>query len=171
MSFLWSTCKMTFAQVNLAVPRGNEVVPLINRLATKFQHVVLTQDWHPRGHHSFASSHGKQHFQTIDASYGTQILWPDHCVQHTAGAAFHDELHIPHADGELGVGDTETARTPACGGIGCRHAPGPGHFAITYRTSNVPQVRRDDVAHSSCAGWTRLGAAHLRVPSLSKRND
>ena len=83
---------------NLAVPRGNEVVPLINRLATKFQHVVLTQDWHPRGHQSFASSHGKQHFQTIDVSYGTQILWPDHCVQHTAGAAFHDELHIPHAE-------------------------------------------------------------------------
>ncbi|MGC1761878.1 MAG: bifunctional nicotinamidase/pyrazinamidase, partial [Pseudolabrys sp.] len=83
---------------NLAVPRGNEVVPAINWLATKFQHVVLTQDWHPRGHQSFASSHGKQHFETINVSYGTQILWPDHCVQHTAGAAFHDELHIPHAE-------------------------------------------------------------------------
>ena len=83
---------------NLAVPRGNEVVPLINGLATKFQHVVLTQDWHPRGHQSFASSHGKQHFETIDVSYGTQILWPDHCVQHTVGAALHDELHIPHAE-------------------------------------------------------------------------
>ena len=63
--------------------------------------------------------------------------------------------------GELGVGDTETARTPACNGIRCRHAPGPNHFAITYRTSNVPQVRRDDVAHPNCAGWTGLGAAHL----------
>jgi nicotinamidase/pyrazinamidase len=83
---------------NLAVPRGHEIVPLINSLAIKFQHVVLTQDWHPHGHQSFASSHGKQHFQAIDVSYGTQILWPDHCVQQTAGAAFHDELYIPHAE-------------------------------------------------------------------------
>ncbi len=83
---------------NLAVPRGNEVIPLINRIAKTFRHVVLTQDWHPRDHQSFASSHGKQHFQTIDVSYGKQILWPDHCVQHTAGADFHSELQIPHAE-------------------------------------------------------------------------
>ena len=83
----------------LAVPHGDEVVPLINNLATKFPHVVLTQDWHPRGHLSFASSHpGKQPYQTIDVSYGSQVLWPDHCVQGTAGAAFRDDLRIPHAE-------------------------------------------------------------------------
>ena len=82
----------------LAVPRGEEVVALVNALAPRFRHVVLTQDWHPRGHHSFASSHGKQRFQVIDVSYGKQILWPDHCVQHTSGAAFHNELYIPHAE-------------------------------------------------------------------------
>jgi nicotinamidase/pyrazinamidase len=83
---------------NLAVPRGHEVVPLINILAEKFDHVVLTQDWHPHGHLSFASSHsGKKEFQAIEASYGTQILWPDHCVQGTAGAAFRGDLEIPHA--------------------------------------------------------------------------
>lgn len=84
---------------SLAVPRGDEVVPLINALAAKFDHVVLTQDWHPRGHLSFASSHpGKQPFQTIEVAYGTQVLWPEHCVQETVGAAFRGDLHIPHAE-------------------------------------------------------------------------
>jgi nicotinamidase/pyrazinamidase len=83
---------------SLAVPRGHEIVASINALAAKFAHVVLTQDWHPRGHLSFASSHpGKQGYQTIEASYGTQILWPDHCIQGTTGADFRDDLHIPHA--------------------------------------------------------------------------
>ena len=83
----------------LAVPKGDEVVPIVNVLAARFAHVVLTQDWHPHGHMSFASSHpGKQPFQEIDAPYGRQILWPDHCVQSTAGAAFHRDLRIPHAE-------------------------------------------------------------------------
>jgi nicotinamidase/pyrazinamidase len=84
---------------SLAVPRGNEVVPLVNSLAAKFAHVVLTQDWHPPGHLSFASSHaGKKPYQTIEAPYGTQILWPDHCVQGSVGAAFRDDLRIPKAE-------------------------------------------------------------------------
>ena len=83
----------------LSVPRGDEVVPLINGLARKFAHVVLTQDWHPRGHLSFASAHpGAKPYQTIDVSYGTQVLWPDHCMQGTRGAAFRDDLDIPHAE-------------------------------------------------------------------------
>ena len=84
---------------NLSVPRGDEVVPLINSLAVRFSHVVLTQDWHPRGHLSFASSHpGKNPYQTIDAAYGTQVLWPDHCVQGTYGASFREDLAVPHAE-------------------------------------------------------------------------
>jgi nicotinamidase/pyrazinamidase len=83
----------------LAVPHGHEVVPTINRLANRFRHVVLTQDWHPPGHHSFASSHpGKRPFETVTVDYGQQILWPDHCVQGTIGAQFHDDLQIPHAE-------------------------------------------------------------------------
>ena len=83
----------------LSVPRGDEVVPLINGLAEKFAHVVLTQDWHPRGHLSFASSHpGTKPYQTIEVAYGTQVLWPDHCVQATRGADFRDDLKIPHAE-------------------------------------------------------------------------
>jgi nicotinamidase/pyrazinamidase len=82
----------------LAVPHGDEVVPVINSLAEKFRHVVLTQDWHPRGHLSFASSHpGKKPFETIAAAYGPQVLWPDHCVQMTAGAEFHPALRVPNA--------------------------------------------------------------------------
>jgi nicotinamidase/pyrazinamidase len=81
----------------LAVPGGDEVVPIINRLAGKFRHVVLTQDWHPRGHSSFATSHsGKSAFDNVTASYGPQVLWPEHCVQETPGAAFHGALQIPH---------------------------------------------------------------------------
>jgi nicotinamidase/pyrazinamidase len=82
----------------LAVPKGDEVVPVINRLAARFDNVVLTQDWHPRGHASFASSYpGKKPFETIDLPYGKQVLWPDHCVQTTPGAALHAGLKIPHA--------------------------------------------------------------------------
>jgi nicotinamidase/pyrazinamidase len=83
----------------LAVPRGDEVMPAINRLCEKFRHVVLTQDWHPPGHLSFASSHpGKQPFEVVTAPYGPQNLWPDHCVQNTPGAEFRRDLVAPHAE-------------------------------------------------------------------------
>ncbi len=84
---------------SLAVNGGDEIVPIINRLGTAFQHVVLTQDWHTPGHISFASVHpGKKPFETVQLSYGTQVLWPDHCVQGTEGAALHKDLGIPHAE-------------------------------------------------------------------------
>jgi len=76
------------AGVALAVPRGDAIGPTVNRLATRFAHVVLTQDWHPPGHRSFASSHpGSRPFETVATDYGPQILWPDHCVQGSPGAA------------------------------------------------------------------------------------
>jgi nicotinamidase/pyrazinamidase len=82
----------------LAVPRGDEVVPIVNRLARAFDHVVLTQDWHPAGHQSFASSHpGRKPYDVIEVAYGPQILWPDHCIQGSVGAAFRIDLDIPHA--------------------------------------------------------------------------
>lgn len=83
----------------LAVPEGDSIVPAVNRLAAEFAHVVLTQDWHPPGHSSFASAHpGRQPFETIEVSYGSQTLWPDHCVQGTPGAAFHPGLAAAHAE-------------------------------------------------------------------------
>jgi len=83
----------------LAVVDGDAVVPVINRLAQRFAHVVLTQDWHPAGHSSFATSHpGTAPFQTVTMAYGPQTLWPDHCVQGTAGAAFHSQLSTERAE-------------------------------------------------------------------------
>ncbi len=77
----------------LAVPDGDQVVPVINRLGGLFAHRVLTQDWHPGDHQSFASNHSNQNpFSIIELSYGQQVLWPDHCVQGTPGAAFHSAL-------------------------------------------------------------------------------
>ena len=82
----------------LAVPRGDEVLPIVNRLAERFQNVVLTQDWHPRSHLSFASAHpGRRPYEAITVAYGQQLLWPDHCVQGTRGAEFHSALRIVHA--------------------------------------------------------------------------
>ena len=83
----------------LAVAGGDEVVPLINQLSRDFEHVVLTQDWHPAGHSSFASSHGgKRPFEMIMMPYGEQTLWPDHCVEGTEGAAFHPRLEWTKAE-------------------------------------------------------------------------
>ena len=83
----------------LAVPEGDAVIPTINRLAGEFAHVVLTQDWHPRGHASFASAHpGRTPFETVEAVYGPQTLWSDHCVQGSLGAALHPALDVPHAE-------------------------------------------------------------------------
>ena len=83
----------------LPVPAGDTIVPIVNRLASAFRHVVITQDWHPKGHISFASSHpGKKPFETIELSYGLQVLWPDHCIQGTPDADLHKDLRIPHAE-------------------------------------------------------------------------
>jgi nicotinamidase/pyrazinamidase len=82
----------------LAVAGGNDIVSLINQLAKRFTYKVLTQDWHSRGHQSFASSHpGKLPFDTMTMPYGEQTLWPDHCVQGSRGARFHPDLEVSDA--------------------------------------------------------------------------
>ncbi len=84
---------------SLAVAGGDAIIPGINALAARFDHVLLTQDWHPAGHISFASTHGKQPYtDTIEAPYGTQALWPGHCIQGTVGAQLHPALDIAHAE-------------------------------------------------------------------------
>ncbi len=83
----------------LAVADGDAAIDAIHRIAPRFQHIVLTQDWHPAGHSSFASAHpGKRLFDQIETSYGAQTLWPDHCVQGARGAEFHPALHLPQAE-------------------------------------------------------------------------
>ena len=83
----------------LAVATGNEIVAPINAVMSDFEAVILTQDWHPAGHSSFASSHpGKGPFEVTEMPYGSQVLWPDHCIQGTKGAAFHADLNTDRAD-------------------------------------------------------------------------
>ncbi len=83
----------------LPVPEGDKIIPIINRLAPAFRHVVITQDWHTPGHISFASAHpGKKPFETTQLSYGTQVLWPDHCVQGSEDAAVLKDLKLPKAE-------------------------------------------------------------------------
>jgi nicotinamidase/pyrazinamidase len=83
----------------LAIQDGDAVVPLINQLAARFDHVILTQDWHPAGHSSFAFTHaGKQPYESIQTSYGPQTLWPEHCIQGSSGADFHPDLDIPQVE-------------------------------------------------------------------------
>ena len=83
----------------LAVSGGDEVVPVANRMIAEAAHVILTQDWHPAGHKSFASEHpGRAAFATVEMAYGAQTLWPDHCVQGSAGADFHPALDWTRAE-------------------------------------------------------------------------
>ena len=83
----------------LAVPGGDAIVPVVNQLARRFAHVILAQDWHVAGHRSFASAHpGRKPFETVELSYGAQVLWPDHCIQGTPGAEFAPALDIPQAE-------------------------------------------------------------------------
>ena len=83
----------------LAIAEGDAVIPLINRLSQRFEHVIVTQDWHPAGHSSFASTHpGHQPYDLIQAPYGPQTLWPDHCIQSSPGAEFHPQLDLQRAE-------------------------------------------------------------------------
>jgi len=83
----------------LAIPDADQIVPVVNRVARRFPHIILTQDWHPAGHRSFASSHpGKKPFDVTTLDYGEQILWPDHCVQGTRGAELRADLDLKRAE-------------------------------------------------------------------------
>jgi nicotinamidase/pyrazinamidase len=143
----------------LAVPHGEEVVSLINRLAGRFAHVVLTQDWHPRGHLSFASSHsGAQPFQTIDVFYGAQVLWPDHCIQGMAGAAFHPNLDIPHA--ELIVRKGYTAEIDSYSAFYENDHTTPTGLAGYLRERGLSRVFLAGLAFDFCVRYSAEDAHH-----------
>jgi nicotinamidase/pyrazinamidase len=94
---------------SLAVAGGDQIIPMINAIGKKFQHVVMTQDWHPDHHISFASSYvDAKPFDVIEVPYGPQVLWPDHCVWDTPGAEFHKDLHLPQAQLIIRKGYRET---------------------------------------------------------------
>jgi len=142
---------------NLPVKDGDQVVPLINRLARAFEHVVLTQDWHTPGHISFASSHpGKKPFETVALPYGPQVLWPDHCVQGTADADLHPALDIPHAELIIRKGyrkhiDSYSAFNEADGKT-------PTGLTGYLRERGLKKVYLVGLATDFCVAWSALDA-------------
>ncbi len=141
----------------LAVPRGDEVVPLVNRLALRFDNVVFTQDWHPPGHASFASSHpGKKPFETIQLAYGTQVLWPDHCVQGTSGAAFHPDLDATRA--QLVIRKGYHKDIDSYSGFLEADRKTPTGLAGYLRERNLKELYVCGLATDFCVAWTALDA-------------
>jgi nicotinamidase/pyrazinamidase len=142
---------------SLAVKDGDQVVPVINRIAGSFAHVVITQDWHPAGHSSFASVHsGKKSFETIELPYGQQVLWPDHCVQETDGAALSKDLSVPQAELILRKGfhqdvDSYSAFTEADG----KTTTG---LAAYLRARQLERVFVAGLATDFCVAWSALDA-------------
>ncbi len=142
---------------SLAVKDGDQVVPVINRIAKSFANVVMTQDWHTVGHVSFASSHsGKKPFEVIDLNYGKQVLWPDHCVQGTDGAALSKDLNIPQAELILRKGfhkdvDSYSAFTEADG----KTSTG---LAKYLEARGLKRIFVAGLATDFCVAWSALDA-------------
>ena len=150
----------------LAVADGDTIIPGINALAARFDHVILTQDWHPRNHISFASSHpGKHPFtDTIEAPYGIQTLWPDHCIQGSRGAELHPDLSVPHAELILRKGFrkdidsysafTENDRVTTTG------------LAAYLQARGLTRLFFTGIAYDFCVGFSALAAARLGFESI-----
>lgn len=142
---------------SLAVKDGDKVVPVINTLAKKFAHVVMTQDWHTPSHISFASTHGdKKPFETKDVAYGKQVLWPDHCVMGTEGAALSKDLAIPNAELVLRKGynkdvDSYSAFTEADG----KTTTGLAGYLKARKLKRIFVV---GLATDFCVAWSALDA-------------
>ncbi len=142
---------------SLAVKDGEQVVPVINRIAKAFTNVVLTQDWHTPAHVSFASSHaGKKPFEMVDLAYGKQVLWPDHCVQGTDGAALSKDLTIPQAELIIRKGfhkevDSYSAFTEADG----KTSTG---LAAYLKARNIDTVFLAGLATDFCVAWSAVDA-------------
>jgi nicotinamidase/pyrazinamidase len=150
---------------SLAVTGGDEIIPGINALAARFDHVILTQDWHPQNHISFASTHGLKPFtDTIEAPYGTQTLWPDHCIQGSPGAELHPSLDIPHTElilrkgGRLEI-DSYSAFTENDGTT-------PTGLAGYLRERGLTRLFFTGLAYDFCVGFSALAAARLGFESI-----
>jgi len=141
----------------LAVPRGDEVVPAINRIARRFANVILTQDWHTPRHISFASAHpGKKPFETTQLAYGTQVLWPDHCVQGTRGADFAAALDVPHAQAIIRKG--YHAHTDSYSAFVEADRRTPTGLAGLLRERGITTVYCCGLATDFCVAWSALDA-------------
>ena len=143
---------------NLAVAGGDEIVPLINQLARKFTTVVLTQDWHPADHISFASQHqGKAPFETVELAYGTQVLWPDHCVWNSHGAAISAALDVPH--GQLIIRKGYNRQIDSYSGFQEADRETPTGLAGYLNERDVDRLYIVGLATDFCVGWTAIDGA------------
>jgi nicotinamidase/pyrazinamidase len=144
----------------LAVPRGDEVLAPINRIGRRFAHVVLTQDWHPGDHRSFASQHqGRHPFETVALDYGAQTLWPDHCVHGTPGAAFHRDLDVPHAELILRKGFARAIDSYSAFFENDRRTP--TGLAAYLRERGFRRLYLAGLATDYCVAYSALDAARL----------
>ena len=145
---------------NLAVAGADQIIPVINQLTKKFEYVVLTQDWHPEQHISFADNHeNKVPFETIELSYGTQVLWPRHCVQGTHDAEFHPELNISTAQLIIRKGfhpdiDSYSAFMEA-------DRKTPTGLKGYLKEHQIDTVYIVGIATDFCVAWTALDAAQM----------
>src|SRR5215468_9888926 len=145
---------------SLAVKDGDQVVPVINRIAPKFAHVVLTQDWHTPGHVSFASAHaGKSPFDMIKLPYGDQVLWPDHCVQGTSGADISKDIAIAHAELVVRKGFNK-AMDSYSAFLEADHKT-PTGLAGYLKERGLARVFVAGLATDFCVAWTAMDAQRL----------
>jgi nicotinamidase/pyrazinamidase len=149
----------------LEVKHGDEIVPLVNQLARKFENIVVTQDWHTPGHISFASSHaGKKPFETKRLRYGEQVLWPDHCVQGTRGAALHEGLDVPHAQLVIRKGFHPNVDSYS-GFLEADRKTKTGLDGY-LRSRGVKRVYCVGLATDFCVAWTALDARRFRFDAV-----
>jgi nicotinamidase/pyrazinamidase len=143
----------------LAVPGGDEVVAPINRLIEKFENVVLTQDWHPPGHSSFASTHDRAHFSTVELHYGRQTLWPEHCVQGSPGADFHKDLAWTRA--QLVIRKGFRSPIDSYSAFFENDRTTPTGLAGYLRERRITRVVLAGLATDFCVGFSAIDAARL----------
>ncbi|MBW4974697.1 bifunctional nicotinamidase/pyrazinamidase [Roseovarius mucosus] len=144
----------------LAVPEGDQIVPGINALMPEFRAVILTQDWHPSGHSSFASSHpGKSAYEMTEMPYGPQVLWPDHCVQGSHGAAFHQDLNTARADLILRKGYNPAIDSYSAFFENDRATPTGLHGYL--QTRGITDLTMVGLATDFCVNYSALDAARL----------
>jgi nicotinamidase/pyrazinamidase len=149
----------------LPVTRGDEVIEVLHAIAPNFEHIVLTQDWHPPDHHSFASAHpGKQPFDSIDLDYGKQTLWPDHCVEGTPGAAIHPSLHLMQAELILRKGFRNNIDSYSA--FFENDHTTPTGLAGYLRERGLTRVFLAGLAYDYCVGFSALDARRLGFPAI-----
>jgi nicotinamidase/pyrazinamidase len=153
----------------LAVAGGDAVIAPIQKIAPLFEHIVLTQDWHPANHSSFASAHtGKKPFEQIELSYGVQTLWPDHCVQGSKGAEFHPALHLPQAELILRKGFRPQIDSYSAFFENDRVTPTGVAGYLLER--DLTRVFLAGLAYDFCVGYSALDARRLGLSAIVLRD-